>query len=479
MGLTDRSLVFLFSKLSCYESYLNCIEFIVAARLALQDPHSLHATSDKFVNVLREEATCILQELGLLEELGKAYIRWSPQSLRSVGVAISQLPSDGTESMDKELRRTSREQQINTHWSIQGEPTNESHPLIYQGPDYTQKQRRTTKDKIRFPEINSTFPTSHMLIVVSDPESEPDSCTVPPSRQDTGSTPHISTQPPNSFTKQPVVRLGISGDLLSSSDTMLIRRSTPEAAEQESHTTPPPTYQTHSNILTLSIGEPGSKTPTTSDRRPTPIVQESQGAFDLAVKTKLSDYFLTDSKSLVTYKDVDCQEISRILRQNGRELWSLSPRIYIILRIIGQLHIFDTLLEQGINDLWLPFTASLLPKHLGTSVHDAFLETQRLVLTKALDLERKDKGHAHFTRDEPFPYEVREKLGEGGFGYVDKVYSSLSGREFARKRFRRGKWIRKEDLRSFKTELEILRQIHHIHCVELVGIPAFGLFSTV
>lgn len=34
----------------------------------------------------------------------------------------------------------------------------------------------------------------------------------------------------------------------------------------------------------------------------------------------------------------------------------------------------------------------------------------------------------HFTRDEPFPYGVREELGEGGFGYVDKVHSSLSRR---------------------------------------------------
>ena len=274
----------LFSKLSCYESYLNCIEFIVAARLALQDPHSLH----KFVNVLREEATCILQELGLLEELGKAYVYCSPRSLRSVGAAISRLPSDGTESMDKELRRTSREQQVNTHWSIQEEPTNKSHPLIYQRPDYTQKQRCTTEDEIRFPGINYTFPTSsHMLIVVSDPESEPDSCTVPPSRQDTGSTPHISTRPPNGFTKQPMVSLGISGDLLSSSDTMLIRRLTPEAAGQESHTIPPPTYQTHSNILTLLNGDPSSKVPITSDMRSTPTVQESQGTFNLAVKTKL------------------------------------------------------------------------------------------------------------------------------------------------------------------------------------------------
>lgn len=130
MGFTDRSLMSLFSKLSCYESYLNCIKFIVAARLALQDPRSLHAISDWFVNVLREEATRIIQELGLLEELGKTYVYRSPRSLRSVGVAIPGLPSDKTESMDKGLRGTSREQQISTHWSIQ-ELTSESHPLIY------------------------------------------------------------------------------------------------------------------------------------------------------------------------------------------------------------------------------------------------------------------------------------------------------------------------------------------------------------
>jgi serine/threonine protein kinase len=148
--------------------------------------------------------------------------------------------------------------------------------------------------------------------------------------------------------------------------------------------------------------------------------------------------------------------------------WSLVPRIYIVLRILGQLQTLDGFIDQGINDLWFPFSASSLPKVLSLSFHDRFLETQQLVLTKAIDLENSSKGHAHFTRDEEFPYEVRGKLGEGGFGYVDRIYSPLSGREFARKRFRRGKWIRKSDLQSFVNELQNMRRIHHIHCVELV-----------
>jgi len=233
-----------------------------------------------------------------------------------------------------------------------------------------------------------------MLIVVSNSESEPDSRIVPPSRQDTGSTPHISAQAPNSFAKQPVVSWGIRGDLLSSSgsDTMLIRRPTPETAEQESHTTPPPTYQTHSNILTLSIGGPSSKALITSDRRPTPTVRESQGTFDSAAKTKLSDYYR--GSFLLRF----------LIWREGQRSRAFHPWWTISLWS-----------KRGARRrrLWVCWQGTQFPE----------------------------------------------------------------SKSVARKRFRRGKWIRKEDLRSFKTELEVPRQIHHIHCVELVGIPAFRLLA--
>ncbi|KAF2491629.1 kinase-like protein [Lophium mytilinum] len=182
----------------------------------------------------------------------------------------------------------------------------------------------------------------------------------------------------------------------------------------------------------------------------------------------LGSYF-TDSQ--VSYSDADCFHIAHLLKESGRHAWSHSPRIYIVLRRIGQLQDLDTFIDQGINDVWLPLGSNLLPRSLSVSLRDQFLETQKMVLTKAVDMENSSLArHAHFGKNEVFPFTEREKLGEGGYGYVDKVVSSLSGREFARKRFRRGRGqFSNSQLKSFKNELEILKRIRHSHCVELIA----------
>ena len=187
---------------------------------------------------------------------------------------------------------------------------------------------------------------------------------------------------------------------------------------------------------------------------------------------KLSDYFnMTETHRVFT--DIDCQTISNILQKSGKVSWSVAPRIYIILRKLGQLQLLDAFLDQGISDLWLPFTTASLPQCLSLAYHNEFLKLQPLVLTKALDLENGNRRHAHFTRDDPFPFESKGTLGQGGFGFVDKISSPLSGREFARKRFRRARDLRKAELQSFMNELKILKRLHHNHCVELVSDTLF------
>lgn len=186
---------------------------------------------------------------------------------------------------------------------------------------------------------------------------------------------------------------------------------------------------------------------------------------------KLGDYFRPMEYPRTQFTDGQCQDIARLLCESGKVSWSLVPRIYIILRVIGQLPVLDAFIDQGLNDFWLPLNASSLPRELSVGYHQDFIATQPLVLTKALDLE-KTKGHAHFTRDDPFPFEIKEMLGSGGFGTVDRILSPLSGREFARKRFRRGKNIPKKALESFMNELKILKRLRHIHCIELVSISS-------
>jgi hypothetical protein len=160
---------------------------------------------------------------------------------------------------------------------------------------------------------------------------------------------------------------------------------------------------------------------------------------------KLGDYFKDAKDPPDCFTDMQCGDIARLLVQSGKLSWSSAPRIYIVLRLIGQLQHFDDFLDHGINDLWLPFSPASLPISLGLEYHEEFLKRQTLVLTKAINLENGSRGHAHFTRNDPFPFEVKETLGEGGFGYVDKIVSPLSGRVFARKRFRRPRGQKKTE----------------------------------
>jgi hypothetical protein len=187
---------------------------------------------------------------------------------------------------------------------------------------------------------------------------------------------------------------------------------------------------------------------------------------------KLGDYFRSMEYPRNQFTDAQCQHIARLLCESGKVSWGRVPRIYIILRIIDQLPVLDAFIDQGINDLWLPLTGPSLPSALSVGCHQDFIAAQPLVLTKALDLENNTKGHAHFTRDDPFPFESKETLGSGGFGIVDRILSPLSGREFARKRFRRAIKMRRAELDSFMNELKILKRLHHVHCIELVSISS-------
>jgi hypothetical protein len=190
--------------------------------------------------------------------------------------------------------------------------------------------------------------------------------------------------------------------------------------------------------------------------------------------SSLSDYFVANYAGKV-YTDQDFQRISDLLRETGRGPWSKVPRIYTVLRIINQLQVIDAFIDQGISDIWFPFSTSSLPKALGSALHPQFLEAQKGVLTKGLDLERDEgRKHAHFGRDETLPFKVDKELGGGRFSQVHKVTSTITKREFARKQFRRGAGLRNAaEIKSFKVELQVLKKIHHHHCVELVSGPHF------
>jgi serine/threonine protein kinase len=177
-------------------------------------------------------------------------------------------------------------------------------------------------------------------------------------------------------------------------------------------------------------------------------------------------------KARKQFTESDLRGISDVLRRTGKEHWSKIPRIYSILRIIGQIQVIDSFLADGLSDLWLPFTFKTLPEALkDPSSRVDFLEAQTLVLSKALDLEREDGKHRHFSTEADIPFTKIAELGKGGFGYVDRVLSTISYKEYARKLIPRGRTFKKDQtvLRDFERELANLKKLSHPHIIALVG----------
>lgn len=169
------------------------------------------------------------------------------------------------------------------------------------------------------------------------------------------------------------------------------------------------------------------------------------------------------------YTDAEFVQIGTFLRNNRQPKWAEVPRLYTVLRLIGELELLDQMIDSGITDIWFPFRADSLPVVMKPSAKASFLNIQGAVLSKALGLEKStDKKHTHFADQEPLPFQVVGALGSGAYGEVDKVMSNLSHREFARKRFRKPRALKKEDVKTFLNELQILKRISHIHTVDLV-----------
>ncbi|KAL1862575.1 Hsp70 chaperone [Diaporthe australafricana] len=181
-----------------------------------------------------------------------------------------------------------------------------------------------------------------------------------------------------------------------------------------------------------------------------------------------------DRKS--SYTDAEFEWLVSYLRNTEHESWTKAPRIYTVLRLIGKVDLVDAFLQRDITDIWFPFSESTLPKLLKQPHRAQFLRTQEAVFSKALELargsklddDRMNRRHAHFSHGEPLPFKVIAILGSGAHGFVDKVVSTLSYREYARKRFKRSA-INKKDVKTFLNEVKILKSLRHKHCIDMVG----------
>lgn len=235
------------------------------------------------------------------------------------------------------------------------------------------------------------------------------------------------------------------------------------------------------SVELAALSEPPDETPPSRESTPsvntpqdprTGIQAQAQGprAFN-----EFSPESGWDTKS--KYTDAEFENIASYLRNTGHETWSRVPRIYTVLRLIDKVELVDTFLKHGMADIMFPFSPTNLPKALKQPHTNQFLETQVAVYSKALQLERgarlddqkSHRKHAHFSHSEPLPFKVKGNLGSGAHGIVDKVVSTLSYKEYARKRFKRAA-LNKKDVQSFLNEVKILKELSNRHCIELVRL---------
>ncbi|KAL9001434.1 MAG: hypothetical protein Q9169_000009 [Polycauliona sp. 2 TL-2023] len=149
--------------------------------------------------------------------------------------------------------------------------------------------------------------------------------------------------------------------------------------------------------------------------------------------------------------------------------WSDRPRTYTVLRNINRLDLFRSFIELGLNDIAFPYTIEKVPDLIQEDgLRDRFLRHQNYILTTAIHLE--DGRHA-LTKDGEDLYRLVRHLGRGGFGSVDEVWSRMSFRTYARKKFLR-KTSSKADqkiLMNFENELTNLKRLSHEHLVKVIG----------
>lgn len=94
---------------------------------------------------------------------------------------------------------------------------------------------------------------------------------------------------------------------------------------------------------------------------------------------RLAKFFSVDANSRAAYTHLELQEVSKILQDLGHLEWSKVPKLYTVLRLIGQLHLLDSYIDEGITDSWFPFQRVNIPGGLAPSVRSAFEKAQSLV----------------------------------------------------------------------------------------------------
>lgn len=188
-------------------------------------------------------------------------------------------------------------------------------------------------------------------------------------------------------------------------------------------------------------------------------------------------------QSFDRYTEQEIQQVATDLLKHGYHSWSNNPRLYIILRDIGQIkdtsqpQTLDVLLKNGLNDMWIPITTdTTLQRLLKPEIYFQFLQAQNSVCIQSTSFRLRTPGfHGHFATRYDAPFERRRSIGRGRIGRVDEVLSLTDRRVYARKSIRKvsdfGDTRGRDDIERFRCEVRVLRRIQHRHCVRIVSRP--------
>ena len=81
------------------------------------------------------------------------------------------------------------------------------------------------------------------------------------------------------------------------------------------------------------------------------------------------------------YTAADLEMISAYLRTQGEGKYSRNPKLYTVLRLIGELHVFNQFVERGISDSIIPLlTYDSLPPAINLEIARKFMGQRSVVL---------------------------------------------------------------------------------------------------
>jgi hypothetical protein len=127
----------------------------------------------------------------------------------------------------------------------------------------------------------------------------------------------------------------------------------------------------------------------------TPTSKLSQEEFERAISLLIPPS-KGQQPQLTPFNDSLFDQIHTLLELFGKPEWSIRPRTYTVLLMIGRLDVMDAFVNAGLLDIQFPYPEARLPAPLVDQFsRDRFMKSQLLVLTKATDIE--NGCHKHFS----------------------------------------------------------------------------------